>query len=78
MKGVILGTATAAVSAVLLAPAGSAQPAPCPDNMLLVPSSLVVNGDKKDKNQNGFVCAKFAPDGTFQGGPDDVLDDIVI
>jgi hypothetical protein len=79
MKGAIAGTAAAAASAlVLLAPAGAANPAPCPDGMIPAPAAAVPSGAKKDKNYNGVVCAKFAPDGTFQGGPDDVTDDIVI
>jgi hypothetical protein len=61
MKGVIAGVAAAAGSAfVLLAPPAAADPIGiCPDNLVPVVSSLVVNGDKKDKNRNGFVCAKI-------------------
>jgi hypothetical protein len=79
MKGVIAGVAAAAGSAfVLLAPPAAADPIGiCPDNLVPVVSSLVVNGDKKDKNRNGFVCAKIK-DGKIVGGPDDVTDDILI
>ena len=49
----------------------------CPDSMNMAPNSTVPNGDKKDKNHNGFICAKFASNGTFNGGPDDSADDII-
>jgi hypothetical protein len=50
----------------------------CPDGMVMVPTASVVSGDAKDKNQNGFVCAKYIDSG--RGGPDDrsVTDDIVL
>jgi hypothetical protein len=80
MKGVIAGPVAAALSVcVLSAPPAAADPtSTCPDNMLMIPTSLVVNGDTKDKNGNGFVCGKAGSDGQFHGGPDDVTDDIVI
>jgi hypothetical protein len=48
----------------------------CPDNMVLFPSSAIVSGRAKDKNNNGFICANM----NSKGGPDDrsALDDIVV
>ena len=48
-----------------------------PDGMTMTPVGAVPNGDKKDKNHNGLICAKFANNGTFNGGPDDSADDII-
>ena len=44
----------------------------CPDNMMPTPALLVNNGTKKDKNADGFVCAKPADcsDVELCGGPD--------
>jgi hypothetical protein len=81
MKMVRAGFLVAAVAAsalVLLTPSTSAQPTPCPDGSMLFPASVVPSGDKKDKNNNGFVCAKLLEEP--HGGPDDnsVLDDIIL
>jgi hypothetical protein len=45
---------------------------------MLLPASLVRSGDKKDKNDNGFVCAKLVEEP--HGGPDDdsALDDVIL
>jgi hypothetical protein len=40
------------------------------DGLMPIPSALVQNGVQKDRNFNGYVCAKFA-DGRLVGGPDD-------
>jgi hypothetical protein len=40
------------------------------DGFMPIPSTLVQNGVQKDRNGNGWVCAKFA-DGRLVGGPDD-------
>jgi hypothetical protein len=63
---------------VLLTPPVIAQPAPCPDGSMPLPASLVPSGDKKDKNDNGLVCAKLLEEP--HGGPDDnsVVDDIIL
>jgi hypothetical protein len=59
-------------------PVAADQAVTCPDNFIFpVPASLVPQGAKKDKNGNGFVCAKYQ-DGQFVGGPDDFVDDITI
>jgi hypothetical protein len=49
----------------------------CPDSLVLLPASVVVQGAQKDHNQNGLICAKYQ-DGQFVGGPDDMVDDIVL
>jgi hypothetical protein len=49
----------------------------CPDGMAPVPATFVHNGDKKDHNTNGVVCAKPTACGPSpgadpcRGGPDD-------
>jgi hypothetical protein len=59
-------------------PVAADQAVICPDNFIWpVPASLVPQGVKKDKNHNGFVCAKYQ-DGQFVGGPDDFADDITL
>jgi hypothetical protein len=74
-----LSAAVAASALVSFAPPSPATLTPCPDGLTLVPSSLVPQGQKKDKNNNGLVCAKLGADGEFHGGPDDnVVDDIVL
>ena len=49
----------------------------CPDGMTPAPVIFVNNGEQKDKNMNGVICAKPAPqcvvDGTCPGGPDEAL-----
>jgi hypothetical protein len=80
-KAGLLGAAVAASVLVSLAPSASAStPIPCSDNMSLVPASTVPQGQQKDKNKNGLVCAKLGTDGQFHGGPDDntIADDIVL
>jgi hypothetical protein len=77
-----LAVPAAVLLATLLLPAGtSAATYICPDGMGPVPVSAVPDGAKKDRNGNGFVCAKYADDGV-KGGPDDkpsdVTDDIVL
>jgi hypothetical protein len=53
-------------------------PVTCPDDFIWpVPASQVPQGDKKDKNRNGIICAKYQ-DGQFVGGPDDFVDDITL
>jgi hypothetical protein len=76
-----LGAAVAASVLVFFAPPGGADsPTPCPDSFSPVPASslLVPQGQQKDKNKNGVVCVKLGADGKFHGGPDDVVDDIVL
>jgi hypothetical protein len=67
-----LAVATALPGAASADPVGI-----CPDGMFLFPASGVPSGDAKDKNGNGFVCAKYMKGAT--GGSDDrsVVDDIV-
>jgi hypothetical protein len=71
---VVAGIATGGVAAPVAAdPVGL-----CPDAMNMVPASQVPNGDKKDKNHNRLVCAKFqTADVGFNGGPDDNVDNVV-
>lgn len=51
----------------------------CPDDMTPVPAAFVQQGNKKDHNENTFVCAKPTQCGAFpgqdpcRGGPDDDL-----
>jgi hypothetical protein len=40
------------------------------DGFMPTPSALVENGAQKDRNGNGFVCAKFE-DSRIVGGPED-------
>lgn len=72
-------SAAAAASALLpFAPPVAATLTPCPDGLVLLPASTVPQGQQKDKNVNGLVCAKLGEDGKYHGGPDDnVVDDIV-
>jgi hypothetical protein len=42
-----------------------------------VPAFFVEQGEKKDHNNNGFVCGKFK-DGRFVGGPDESLTDDIV
>lgn len=51
-------------------PVAADQAGICPDGFVLIPAASVPNGEKKDQNANGFVCAKFS-DGRLVGGPDD-------
>ncbi len=69
----------AAASVVSLAPpAGAEATITCPDGFVPVPAFLVEQGEKKDRNDNGFVCGKFE-DSKLVGGPDESLtDDILI
>jgi hypothetical protein len=78
-RGIVVVAATSAATALaVLAPPAAADPAGvCPDSLVLLPATVVVQGDRKDHNQNGLVCAKVE-DGRLVGGPDDVLDDIVL
>jgi hypothetical protein len=75
----LLASAAAAVSLFAVAGASpAAAEAGCPDGMTTVPSALVNNGDKKDKNENFVVCAKPTTCLEFSGpichgGPDDEL-----
>jgi hypothetical protein len=48
----------------------------CPDDFAPLPIAFAVD-PKKDHNGNGFVCAKFSPDGKLVSGPDD-RDDILV
>jgi hypothetical protein len=41
------------------------------------PGQPQAQGAQKDHNQIGFVCAKYQ-DGHLVGGPDDMVDDIVL
>jgi hypothetical protein len=51
----------------------------CPDGMSPVPAAFVTNGDQKDNNENGVICAKPTACGPTpgshpcRGGPDDDL-----
>jgi hypothetical protein len=74
--GVVVIVTVAASVSLFVSPV-TAEPAPCPDSLAPLPASLVTEGDKKDKNNNGLVCAKLGDDGKFHGGPDDVTDDII-
>jgi hypothetical protein len=77
-RTVVLGGAAVATALAMLAPPATADPAGvCPDELVPVPATLVVQGAQKDRNQNGFVCAKYQ-DGRLVGGPDDVMDDVVL
>ena len=66
--------AVSALAAFGPAPVGADATATCPDHMTPVPEQFVHNGEKKDHNDDGFVCAKPAPscvvDGTCNGGRD--------
>jgi hypothetical protein len=74
--------ATASTVAALAFPAGpgfaeTGVPGLCPDNMQPIPAQAGPEG-AKDKNQNGWVCAKvIVQDGSVKivGGPDDMVDD---
>ena len=69
---------TAATALSLAAPAGAEPTITCPDRFVPVPAVLVEQGEKKDHNNNGFVCGKFQ-DGKLVGGPDESLtDDILV
>jgi hypothetical protein len=75
-----LGAAVVASALMFFAPpAGADSPTPCADSFLSLPvsASLVPQGEQKDHNGNGIVCAKYQ-DGKFVGGPDDTTDDIVL
>ncbi len=63
---------------VAVGSASADPPAPCPDGFFLVPKQAVPQGDAKDHNGNGLVCAKPLTDPN--GGPDDneVLDDLIV
>jgi hypothetical protein len=81
MKVVRAGFLVAAVATsalVLFTPPTIAQPTPCPDGSMPFPAELVPSGDKKDKNDNGLVCAKVVEEP--HGGPDDnsVVDDFIL
>jgi hypothetical protein len=46
---------------------------------MLVPEEFVPNGEQKDHNDNGFVCAKPSTSNPpFTGGPDDFEPDSVV
>lgn len=66
--------------AAVFAPSVGAEdrPSQCPDQMVLFPAAFVEQGEQKDRNANGLVCAKPAADGRFHGGPDDMIDDVII
>jgi hypothetical protein len=74
-----LGAAVVVSVLVFFAPpVGADSPTPCPDSLLFpVPASSIPQGQQKDHNGNGIVCAKYQ-DGKFEGGPDDTTDDIVL
>jgi hypothetical protein len=77
-----LAVPAALLLATRLLPAGSsAATYICPDGMMQVPAALVREGERKDRNDNGLVCAKVVDDGV-KGGPDDnpsdVTDDLVL
>jgi hypothetical protein len=83
MRKRLVGIAVVGVLAIpaFTAGTGSADPLGiCPDGMVMVTDNMVPNGTTKDKNQNGFVCAKMPPNGDTNGGPDDnlVVDDTII
>ncbi len=73
------GLAILAVAALLVtlgvSAVGTASADPmgvCPDGHQQVPAAFVQNGETKDKNDNGLVCAKPSmSDQLFTGGPDD-------
>jgi hypothetical protein len=78
VRACFLVAAVATSGLVLFTPPTIAEPTSCPDGSMPLPASLVPSGDKKDKNNNGLVCAKLLEEP--QGGPDDnsVLDDIIL
>ena len=68
-----------AATLLCLAPTAGAEPTiTCPDGFVPVPASLVEQGEKKDRNGNGFVCSKVEDDAKFVGGPDDRLTDDIL
>jgi hypothetical protein len=75
--GIFAAIAVLASLAMLARPVAADPVGVCPDNLMPVPASLVVQGAQKDHNRNGWVCAKYH-DGQFVGGPDDMVDDIVL
>jgi hypothetical protein len=73
-----LAVVAVGASLALFAQPVAADPAGvCPDSLVPLPASVVVQGAQKDHNQNGLICAKYQ-DGQFVGGPDDMVDDIVL
>jgi hypothetical protein len=73
-KLAISGVATTFAALALGAPPVTAEfgvPGTCSqDGFAPVPSGSVQNGTQKDRNHNGWVCAKVQ-DGRVVGGPDD-------
>ncbi len=68
----------AVVASLAFAQPVAADPAGvCPDSLAPLPASVVVQGAQKDHNGNGIICAKYE-NGQFVGGPDDMVDDIVL
>ena len=66
-----LGTVTAPVSV-------SAVTLTCPDHFVLVPTQAVPpDKQKRDRNNNGFLCAKVE-DGHAVIGPDDKIEDDLV
>jgi hypothetical protein len=69
--------AVAASLAVFAQPVAADPAGVCPDSLAQLPASVVVQGAQKDHNGNGIICAKYE-NGQFVGGPDDMVDDIVL
>jgi hypothetical protein len=67
----------ASIVLFLAPPVGADLASTCPDQFVLLPAQSVEQGEKKDKNGNGFVCGKLE-DGRIVGGPDEMIDDIII
>ncbi len=78
-RGLAILSATALLGALGVGLTGSASADPtgtCPDGHMQVPAEFVNNGEQKDHNDNGLVCAKpSTSDPFFTGGPDDRPDE---
>ena len=79
IKTGFLGAVAASLLMFSAPPASAGSPVPCPDSLVPVPAGSVPQGEQKDKNGNGLVCA-YRADSKSHGGPDDdsVVDDIVL
>jgi len=76
-SGTFAVMAVAASLAVFAQPVAADPAGVCPDSLAQLPASVVVQGAQKDHNGNGIICAKYE-NGQFVGGPDDMVDDIVL
>jgi hypothetical protein len=44
----------------------------CPDFFQLAPALVLANGQKVDKNQNGWICVKTQPGGDYHATDDKI------